>query len=144
MPNRLYKNSDIPFVEKDARYLETLIRTIIRILNTQIFITKVIHNHLPTENNKLWSAILKTLQKTNQDLLQLAIEILQSLVNLRRDAILQHSLIPADIAVWIRSRSFIISQFLFDTMDLYRVTKHTAKEMNEAQLVKRAKPEFYL
>ena len=136
MPAPFRCQTDIPLCEREARYLERLTRVLIRILSLQHHTIDGLGNILaPTtpkakvKSTTLTAHCLALLEHTSADAAKVAIELLNSIINLRRDALLMHSRIPPEAALWLRSRTYDDSYQLFESCDIHRVHEYTARHM---------------
>ena len=143
MPHPFRADTDIPLCELDAQYLEKLTRTALRVVNLSYYNTEVLENfmnkfrtQLVPEHGTTSHTCLQVLHHTNTDLTKLLLEILQSLVNLRRDAFLLHTKIPPEAALWLRARSFTHAHHLFEIGSTDRVHSFTHKQIQPPTLIR--------
>ena len=146
MPDAPSEETDVPLCEVDARYLESLARTILRAANVQAYGLEAIQEwfrsncaDVLTRDKSVPKNFLVLQSRATTDIIKLAVEILVSIVNLRRDVLLQHSLLSPFIALWHRNRAFSQSSSLFRTADIKEATECLAKHLKKAQFKAAAK-----
>ena len=131
-------NTDVPITEIDVRYLERLSRTVIRIANMQLYTLECLKKYFEANTPDVLSAhvsvpksICRVYEQTGLDALKIAIELVTSFVNLRRDAVIQHARIPPTAALWLRNRSFADSIELFDSDEIHKIHDFTARHLTK-------------
>lgn len=126
MPVPPQVNTDVPITEKDVRYLERLVRTLLRAVNVLVYnnecLDQLLENNTPSDYHAqcgFSKSIYRVYDHVVDDVLKLSVELLTSIVNLRRDAVLLHTRIPPFVSAKLRNAPFASNLELFTSDHIF-------------------------